>query len=108
MRDNLVENDLLLIAGGGLELLLNKTRPVLIPAKLDDISKDISQLPLASLVGAEILQKRASEGSRIIPSSCAHALRKSVRAIQSVHPGNEKTDRGIVVQGITLGMRGWC
>ena len=107
-RNDLVEDDLFLIAGGRLELLLNKTRAVLIPTELDDVSKDIPQLPLSSLVRAEILQEGAPEGSRFFPPSCTHTLREPMRTVQPVHPGDEETNRGIIVQGITLGMRRWC
>jgi len=103
--NDLVEDDLLLIAGGGLELLLDETRAVLVPTKLDDVSKDIPQLPLAGLVGAEILQQRTPKRSRVFPPPCAHTLREPMGTVQSIHPGDEKTDRGIVVQRITLGMR---
>ena len=41
MGNNLAEDDLFLIAGGGLELLLDETRAMLITTKLDDISEDI-------------------------------------------------------------------
>ena len=80
---------------------------MLIPTELDDIAKDIPQLPLASLVGAEIFQQWASKGSRVIPPSCAHALMEPMGTIQSVHPGDNESNGGIVVQGITLRMRGW-
>jgi hypothetical protein len=105
MGNNLVEDDLLLITSGGFQLLLNETRTVLIPAELDDVSKDIPQLPLASLVSAEVLQQRASKGSGIVPPPCAHSLREPMRTIQPIHSGNEDTNRGIVVQRITPGMR---
>lgn len=107
-RNDLIEDDLLLIAGGRLELLLNETRTVLISTELNDVSKDIPQLPLASLVRPEILQEGASEGGRFIPPSCTHTLRKPVGTVQPVHPGDKETNRGIIVQGITLGMRRWC
>jgi len=80
---------------------------MLVPTELDDISKDIPQLPLASLVGAEILQQRASKRSRVFPPSCAHALGETMRIVQSVHPRDKETDRGIVVQRVALGMRRW-
>ena len=107
MRHNLAEDDLLLITGGGLEFLLDETRAVLITAELDNISKDIPQFPLASLVGAEILQERAAKGNRFIPPSRAHSLREPMRTIQAIHAGNKKTDGRVVVQGITLSMRRW-
>ena len=78
---------------------------MLIPTELDDVSKDVPQLPLASLVGAEILQEWASKRSRVIPPSCAHALRETMRTVQPIHPRDKETDRGVVVQGIALGMR---
>ena len=78
---------------------------MLVPTELDDISKDVPQLPLASLVGAEIFQEWASKRGRVIPPSCTHALGETMRTIQSVHPRDKKSDRGIVVQRITLGMR---
>ena len=71
---------------------------MLVPAELDDVSKDIPQFPLASFVGAKILQQRAPKRSGIVPSSCAHALRESMRTIQPIHPRDKKSDRGIVVQ----------
>lgn len=39
--DNLVEHDLHLLPGGRLELLLNEARPVLVPAELHNIPKDV-------------------------------------------------------------------
>jgi len=107
-RNDLIEDNLLLIAGGRLELLLNETRAVLISTELDDVSKDIPQLPLPGLVRAEILQEGAPEGSRFIPPSCTHTLGEPMRTVQPVHPGDKETNRGVIVQGITLGMRRWC
>lgn len=105
MGNNLVEDDLLLVTSGGFQLLLDETRAVLIPAELDDVSKNIPQLPLASLVCAEVLQQWASKRSGIVSPSCAHSLRESMRTIQPIHSGDENTNRGIVVQRITLRMR---
>ena len=38
---DLVEHDLHLLPGGRLELLLNEARPVLVPAELNNIAKDV-------------------------------------------------------------------
>ena len=105
--NDLSKYDLLLVARSGLELLLNETRSMLIATKLDDVSEDIPQFPLASLVGTEILQERASKGDGIVLPSSTHTLREHVRTIQTIHPRNEKADGGIVVQGVTLRMRRW-
>ena len=107
MGNNLVEDDLFLITSGGLELLLDETGAVLITTKLDDISEDIPQFPLASFVCTEILQERASKGDRIIPPPRAYALRESMRTIETVHPGHKETDGGTIVQGVALSMRRW-
>jgi hypothetical protein len=41
VRNNLTEDNLLLIAAGSLKLLLDETRTVLVAAEFHDISKDI-------------------------------------------------------------------
>jgi len=51
---------ILLFVGGGLELLLDESAAVLIPAEFHDVSHDILQFVFLVLVVSEIFQQRAA------------------------------------------------
>ncbi len=57
---DLLENQLLLRIGGGLELLLNETGAVLVPAKFDDVPHDVLQLVFLVLVDAKLFEEGTS------------------------------------------------
>lgn len=92
MGNGPVEDGLFLIAGGRPELP-PETRAILTPTQLDEISGDTPQLPLTSLVGAEILQQRVSKRNRAIPPFCTRTLLELVGTVHwsshflSIMPG---------------------
>jgi hypothetical protein len=56
-RQYLIKHHLLVLSPGNFQLLLDKSRPMLIPAEFNDGSNDISNLVLATLAGTELLQQ---------------------------------------------------